>query len=89
MHIHSGAPLRLPALPASPDLGRYGSVVLPVAGTLLTSTARHPQLPLTLIAVVLLFVLVQHRIDRRDPKLALAVPSEPRDLPFGGVVRSA
>ena len=48
-----------------------------------TSTISKPQLPLALFFIVLLFLLVQNQIDRRDPKLAAApVVAEP-DLVFG------
>ena len=43
----------------------------------------QPALPLTLLVLVFAFLLVQDRIDRRDPKLA-AAPLEPEpDLEFG------
>jgi hypothetical protein len=50
-------------------------------------TITKPQLPLALFVIVLLFLLVQNRIDRRDPKLAAApVDAEP-ELTFGPVFR--
>ena len=45
----------------------------------LNSTITRPQLPLALFFVVVLFLLVQNRIDRRDPKLAAAPVSAPVD----------
>jgi hypothetical protein len=49
----------------------------------LGKTITKPQLPLALLVVVLLFLLVQNQIDRRDPKLAAApVLAEP-ELSFG------
>jgi hypothetical protein len=51
------------------------------------STITKPQLPLALFVIVVLFLLVQNRIDRRDPKLAAApVEAEP-ELEFGPRVR--
>jgi hypothetical protein len=40
------------------------------------------RLPLYLLPVVLLFLLIQNEIDRRDPKLALAPAYADPDLPF-------
>ena len=42
----------------------------------------HGTFPLALIGVVLVFLLVQNRIDRRDPKLALAAVSADDDMEF-------
>lgn len=54
---------------------------------LVTGTAAKPTLPLALLAIVLLFLLAQNRIDRRDPKLAAApVEAEP-ELGFTAFVR--
>ena len=45
------------------------------------------QLPLALFIVVLLFLLVQNRIDRRDPKLAAAPVTAEPELTFGPILR--
>lgn len=46
-------------------------------GTLLTSAvASRPQLPLGLLLLVALFLMVQDRIDARDPKLAHAATTQ-------------
>jgi hypothetical protein len=53
----------------------------------LSRTITKPQLPLALLVIVLLFLLVQNRIDRRDPKLASAPNSPEPELAFGPIVR--
>lgn len=74
-------------LPAGPALGlpngalsgaRAVEVLKDVAG----ETIRRPQVPIVLLVVVGLFLLVQNRIDRRDPKLAAAEQSDDPDLLF-------
>lgn len=50
-------------------------------GTLAIEAAKELAFPLALALIVLLFVAVQNRIDRKDPKLALA-PVEPDLLRF-------
>jgi len=47
----------------------------------LTALVRHPVYPATLLLLAALFVAVQDRLDRRDPKLALA-PVRNDDLHF-------
>ncbi|MDT7537256.1 MAG: hypothetical protein QOI82_841 [Actinomycetota bacterium] len=66
-----------------------GSDVLPVVHTIVQRSVSHPEAPLSLALVVLLFLLIQHRIDRRDPKLAGAPRVEPADLEFGTAIRYA
>jgi hypothetical protein len=74
-----------------------GSVLLPgpipaedlpeVVRDVVTGTITRPTLPLALLAIVVLFLLAQNRIDRRDPKLAAApVEAEP-ELDFTVFVR--
>lgn len=59
----------------------------PVIREAVTGTITRPTLPLALLAVVVLFLLAQNRIDRRDPKLASApVEAEP-ELDFTLIVR--
>jgi hypothetical protein len=53
----------------------------------LGQTITKPQLPLALFVIVLLFLLVQNRIDRRDPKLAVAPTTAEPELSFGPVLR--
>ncbi|MCU1691283.1 MAG: putative internalin, partial [Frankiales bacterium] len=58
-----------------------------VFGDTFKKAARQPTLPLAVVFVVVAFLLVQNRIDRRDPKLASApVEAEP-ELTFGPVLR--
>ena len=64
-----------------PDLtiGGTGATVRRVAsGVLHTAAAvvRQPQYPVSALAAAFLFLLVQDRIDRRDPKLQLAARSQ-------------
>jgi hypothetical protein len=63
--------------------------VLPAVHTLVQTSVRHPVAPLALGVLVLLFLLVQHRIDRRDPKLRRIASTELPDLEFGNAVRFA
>jgi hypothetical protein len=53
----------------------------------LGQTITKPQLPLALFIIVLLFLLVQNRIDRRDPKLAAAPVNAEPELTFGPILR--
>ncbi|MDT7538540.1 MAG: large repetitive protein [Actinomycetota bacterium] len=53
----------------------------------LGQTITKPQLPLALFVIVLLFLLVQNRIDRRDPKLAVAPANAEPELTFGPILR--
>jgi hypothetical protein len=46
------------------------------------STARHSGFPLGVLLMLVLFLLLQDRIDRRDPKLTLAPGHADPDLPF-------
>jgi hypothetical protein len=47
------------------------------------STAVHGGFPLGVLLLLLLFLLLQDRIDRRDPKLALAPEHGEPDVRFG------
>jgi hypothetical protein len=46
------------------------------------SSARHTGFPIAVLVMLALFLLFQDRIDRRDPKLALAPEHPEPDLPF-------
>ena len=71
------SPVSEPLVPGVP--GAIDRAIRGVIG----ETISKPTLPLALLFVVLLFLLVQNRIDRRDPKLAAApVDAEP-DMDFG------
>ena len=75
-------PGRLPRVPGLP--GPLLDIVVPA----ITGVVSRPALPLALIAVVVVFLLVQNRIDRRDPKLtAVPVPGGEVELDFGPVYR--
>lgn len=77
-------------LPQPASIGvRPGADVLPVVQQVVQSSVSHPAAPLSLAVVVALFLLIQHRIDRRDPKLTAAPRTEPADLEFGMAVRFA
>lgn len=71
--------------PAAPE--RIAAAVVPVVRDLAEKSAQHAAVPLSLLAVVLLFLLLQHRIDARDPKLAGAALAPEPDLGFGTPVR--
>jgi hypothetical protein len=59
-----------------------------VIGQVAVKSLEKPQFPLVLLVVVAVFLLVQNRIDRKDPKLATApVDAEPM-LGFGPVVET-
>ena len=49
---------------------------------LLKLASRGAALPFGFLLIVFLFLIVQDRIDRSDPKLALAPVYPERDLPF-------
>jgi hypothetical protein len=69
----------------SPQLPPVGDVPN-VIGQVAVKSLEKPQFPLLLLVVVAVFLLVQNRIDRKDPKLAAApVDAEPL-LGFGPVV---
>lgn len=56
-------------------------------GESLAVATRDPQLPLGVLLAVVVFVLVQNRIDRRDPKLHAQGLGPPLDLEFAPPVR--
>jgi hypothetical protein len=69
----------------SPQLPPVGDVPN-VIGQVAVKSLEKPQFPLVLLVVVAVFLLVQNRIDRKDPKLATApVDAEPL-LGFGPAV---
>lgn len=69
----SSKPAVSPAIPQQGLFDRIGSLAIQAVGAL--------AFPLALAVIVLLFVAVQNRIDRKDPKLALA-PIAPDLLRF-------
>jgi hypothetical protein len=84
---------RIPRPGVLPEPGSVGvlpgSDVLPVVHTIVQRSVSHPEMPLSLAVIVGLFLAIQHRIDRRDPKLAGAPRVEPADLEFGRAIRFA
>jgi hypothetical protein len=54
-------------------------------GQTLRQVAQKPTIPLLLLVVVVGFLLLQNRIDRRDPKLASAPVGAEPELDFGPV----
>ncbi len=79
------------ALPGTITLPRPAEVpqaIGRVFGETFRNAAREPTLPLTVLLVVVAFLLVQNRIDRRDPKLAAALAEAEPELVFGPVHRS-
>jgi hypothetical protein len=54
-------------------------------GKTLAQAAQKPAIPLLLLGVVVGFLLLQNRIDRRDPKLASAPVGAEPELDFGPV----
>lgn len=79
-------PLTPPPAPKAPNLvSRVLNAVTDAAAPVVRGTA----VGLAALPVVLMFLLVQSRIDRRDPKLALAPAHSDPDLSFDEVPRSA
>ncbi|RZS79447.1 hypothetical protein EV189_3801 [Motilibacter rhizosphaerae] len=88
------APLRALVSPLRGLLPSDLSTIAPALSDASTTVARHSGFPSALLVVVLAFLGLQDRIDRRDPKLAAAplysdphlpFPPDPPDLvPAGG-----
>jgi hypothetical protein len=84
--------LATPIAPSVPPAARDDSAGLaPRIMRLLEGIRKHASLPLALVAVLIVFVLVQNRADRKDPKLALAPVRLKRHLsiPVEGGTRRA
>ncbi|MFN2538466.1 MAG: hypothetical protein ABR549_10000 [Mycobacteriales bacterium] len=58
-----------------------------MAHSLTQAATTSPQLPLGLLATVVIFLLVQNRIDRRDPKLIVTDATSSRELEFRAAPR--
>jgi hypothetical protein len=73
-------------LPAnSGSIGTAAAEVSNIAGALgrnAPAVATRASFPLLLLVLVVIFLLIQDRIDRKDPKLALAPVYPEPDLPF-------
>ena len=76
-----GATAVLPALP-TPNLDEVPRII----GKAITDLGRRPTIPLVLLGLVVGFLLLQNRIDRRDPKLAEAPMGAEPELDFGPVL---
>jgi hypothetical protein len=64
---------------SGPTRLRRGLAIAGFLFSLALEVARHLSFPLALAALVLIFVAGQTRIDRREPKLALASPDPAQD----------
>ena len=78
-----------PLRPLQPPRSILRNEVVPVVRTLVRESTKNPAFPLSVALVVVLFLLVQHRIDARDPKLAGAPLEGPTDIGFAPPVRLA
>ena len=84
----SGAPARAPlraapAPPAAAAVPRGVAQVVSRVVSAVSSSADKGTFPLLLVLLVVGFLIVQNRIDRREPKLALAAVSADGNLEFG------
>ena len=90
-----GTPSIVPGLPVTPVPGARTPFIPSPAldqvpaliGKALSGLGQRPTIPLVLLSVVVGFLLLQSRIDRRDPKLAAAPVGAEPELEFGPVVR--
>lgn len=57
-----------------------GESVISQLGRIATEAARQAAFPLALTLMVIAFLMVQNRLDRKDPKLALAPVDSEQDL---------
>jgi hypothetical protein len=71
-----------PAARRSPTVSDRGSGLVDAISELVAPVVQRTAFPLILLIVAGLFLLVQDRIDRRDPKLAHAPLHARPDLPF-------
>lgn len=75
-------PIVLRAVPSQRRPVGLGEALPTVAVQTVGAVARTPEWPLGIAVVVLLFLLVQNRIDRRDPKLATTRLEDEAPLEF-------
>jgi hypothetical protein len=73
---------RTPFIPA-PALDEVPALI----GKAFAGLGQRPTIPLVLLSIVVGFLLLQSRIDRRDPKLAAAPVGAEPELEFGPVLR--
>ena len=60
-----------------------GTGPLPALRHIVAASVGHPVFPISFALIIVLFLLVQHHLDRRDPKLAAAPLRDQPDLLFG------
>ena len=79
------APEPGPTTPTTVDSGPTAPVerIIEQAGRVVTEASRRAAFPLLLLGLVFLFLVIQNRIDRRDPKLAQAPVHAGDELEFG------
>jgi hypothetical protein len=76
--------------PEHSDIGVLpGTDVLPAVQNAVQRTVQQPAAPVAIALAVLLFLLVQHRIDSRDPKLRVSPLGSYEELEFGSAVTPA
>jgi hypothetical protein len=76
-------PLPAPTPARLPEPSQPLAELLPNAVRVIQTAAERGTIPVALILLVAIFLAVQDRIDRRDPKLALApLRDEPEYLEF-------
>jgi hypothetical protein len=81
--VGTPAPSASPSTPAAVRAQALAESPLPARLQVLgRNTARHSGFPLGVLVALVLFLLLQDQIDRRDPKLALAPEYDEPDLPF-------
>ncbi|MEX2291530.1 MAG: hypothetical protein WD794_14555 [Mycobacteriales bacterium] len=80
--LGGGTAVSRPAADSKPEPIHLASALPGLATTTAQAVGDTPELPLGIAAVVVLFLLLQNRIDRRDPKLALARIEDDEPLEF-------
>ena len=68
--------------PPAVTLGRIDTVGVSAVHSILKDAPNRAAIPIALLVIVLLFLLVQNRLDRGDPKLAEAPVHGDNDLEF-------
>jgi hypothetical protein len=74
-------PASAPRVPAAPRVDIAEALPALATGTV-EAVASRPEIPAGLVVVVVVFLLLQGRIDRRDPKLALVRLEDDAPLDF-------
>jgi hypothetical protein len=71
LDVEAAAPELVEVTSGPRPLRGFDRLTNPVAG-LVQAAAEHTTLPVLVVLAVVMFLAVQNRIDRRDPKLANA-----------------